>query len=43
MKKLILPLMVTALLAGCNETATAVNNKDFSPEQKAQIEKIASQ
>ncbi|WP_305812488.1 DsbA family protein [Photobacterium leiognathi] len=42
MKKLILPLMVTALLAGCNET-TAVNNKDFSPEQKAQIEKIASQ
>ncbi|PSV27908.1 MULTISPECIES: thioredoxin domain-containing protein [unclassified Photobacterium] len=42
MKKLILPLMVTVLLAGCNET-TVVNNKDFSPEQKAQIEKIASQ
>ena len=42
MKKLILPLMVTALLAGCNDT-TALNNKDFSPEQKAQIEKIASQ
>lgn len=44
MKKLLLPIMLGALLTGCNETTTVSNNNgDFSAQQKAQIEQIASQ
>ena len=43
MKKLLLPLMLGALLTGCNETTTASNNNDFTAQQKTQIEQIASQ
>ncbi|PST95480.1 DsbA family protein [Photobacterium iliopiscarium] len=43
MKKLLLPLMLGALLTGCNETTTASNNSDFTAQQKTQIEQIASQ
>ncbi|PST89546.1 disulfide bond formation protein DsbA [Photobacterium sp. NCIMB 13483] len=42
MKKLLLPIMLGALLTGCNET-TANNSDNFTAQQKAQIEKIASQ
>ncbi|MEC6798219.1 thioredoxin domain-containing protein [Photobacterium sp. S4TG1] len=42
MKKLLLPIMLGALLTGCNET-TANNSDNFTVQQKAQIEQIASQ
>ncbi|MEC6824142.1 thioredoxin domain-containing protein [Photobacterium piscicola] len=42
MKKLLLPIILGALLTGCNET-TANNSDNFTAQQKAQIEKIASQ
>lgn len=44
MKKLLLPIMIGALLTGCNETTTAANNSgEFTAQQKTQIEQIASQ
>ena len=43
MKKLLLPIMLGALLTGCNETTTANNSGEFTAQQKTQIEQIASQ
>ncbi|SJZ99793.1 DsbA family protein [Photobacterium toruni] len=42
MKKLLLPILLGALLTGCNETTTN-STGDFTAQQKAQIEQIASQ
>lgn len=43
MKKLLLPIILGALLTGCNETATVNSGGEFTAQQKAQIEQIASQ
>ena len=41
--KLLLPIMLGVLLTGCNDTTSTNIDSEFNSQQKAQIEKIASQ